>query len=264
MSRQRKRIDYMKLHSTGERNIKDQSTENTSTENKATAISNQITSDQADTSNLEDTFASYQTLLQDDTVQDDQLNVQCLESVSVANLSSLIQGLSLQEPSTMDKNRLNHLNIEQGVITSDVDDLLMENDIEEMTKQEVETLTIKVEALRTRFRTIHAELLIMLSDDYEQQFLKLHEKTLSVIKDIVRRLKSRLKYLRIEEETKRNQHQHMSINSQRFLLKELMYAIQPLHAVFSQHPTDFSFDADPVSRNTARHQEVHDIRCARC
>ena len=107
----------------------------------------------------------------------------------------------------MNKERLKHLCIEQGVIASDVDDLAIENDIDEMTKTEVDVLTTKVETLQTWFATIHGELQLMLNDEYKHHFSKLHDKALSTIKDIVKQLKFLLKFLRHEEEAKRNQQQ---------------------------------------------------------
>lgn len=97
--------------------------------------------------------------------------------------------------------------MEQGLIASDVDGLTIENDIDEMTKAEVDVLTTKFGTLQTRFRAMHVELQMMLNDENEHQFSKLHEKTLPNIKDTFKQLKLPLKSLRHEEETKRNQQQ---------------------------------------------------------
>ena len=79
MSRERQRVDYRNLNSTGERSFKDQSTVST-----PTFILNQdaiATNQKVTTSNQEETFVLYETLF-----QDDQINLQTSESVSVANL----------------------------------------------------------------------------------------------------------------------------------------------------------------------------------
>ena len=239
--RNKERIDYQKLHSTGER----VSNFNNSTSNESESINEE----EGNISTLEDTIALYQTLLEDEDSQDVK---QTTDPVSVQNLSLLVQSLSLQESasstlvneqSSMDKQRYLNLSIEQGVISSDVDDLLLENDIDELTKSEIDTLTSKFETLRTRFRTIHAELKILLNeDDYEKQYQKLYEKTLISIKDFVIQMKLRLKNIRHDEESKRNQQQLTSMVSQRFLIKEVSNAIVPLQTIFGKNPLNFTYD----------------------
>ena len=78
--RNKERIDYQKLHSTGER----VSNFNNSTSNESESINEE----EGNISTLEDTIALYQTLLEDKDSQDVK---QTTDPVSVQNLSLLVQ-----------------------------------------------------------------------------------------------------------------------------------------------------------------------------
>ena len=257
--RRRERIDYKKLHTTGERSIRNQSSAATSKhQNQGETESHQTVSTESNLFELTESLQSESSeslvksseSLQAESTASSQItsNLQQPGTVCISDLSTLstlIENLSL-EPSTMatmDKERFKLLNIEQTVIANDVDDIATENDVDDMTLSEVDVLTSKAEKMRTQFRSIHTELQMMMSEDaYENEFLKSYDKTLSVIKSIIKQLKNRLKYLRHEEETKQKQRLQMSITSQKFLVKEIMTAIKPLQTIFNKQPSNFTYD----------------------
>ena len=226
------RIDYQVLHSTGERRPVNPPNLVTSTLDVDNCDSDQ----ESNKSTIEKTFAVYQSLYEDD----DKLDFSS-DSPDITNLSSLVQTLSLQD-TTMDKERLKQLSIEQNVISSDLDDIATENDIEEMAGDEVNNITTKVNTLRTRFKTIHSELQLLTSDRYEEQYLKTFDRTILSVKAIMKRSNSRLKNLRHQDEFKQNTRQEKSINTQRFLMKEVTCTLKSLYTIFTQEPDEYSYD----------------------
>ena len=123
-TRKKERIDYKKLHSTGEHCV----------------IKNQKAVTQTQVNESEKSTQANQS--------------EAIESIT--SLSTLIEGLTIQEQkslqtSTMDQDQVKQLNIQKIVIANDVDDFLSENDFDDLSKSEVDMLTTKVETLRTNF-----------------------------------------------------------------------------------------------------------------
>ena len=116
-------------------------------------------------SSLHTTFNLYQSLYESDHSD---------TSSTDANLSKLVQSLSLQEPTepTMD-HQIKRLSVDHNVLCSDIADFGMDYDIEYMSFNELEDVLQNLIKMRNRLRVIHDELkLIVIEEDvYEKHSL---------------------------------------------------------------------------------------------
>ena len=88
---------------------------------------------------------------------------------------------------TMDATQ--QLKIEEAVLREDIDDLIDENEVDKRELSELEIITQRIEQYRTTFRGKHHELKHYLENDYETEYKKLYEDTLSKIKLYIKELK---------------------------------------------------------------------------
>ena len=144
----------------------------------------------------------------------------------------------------MNEDSIKKLNIEQKVLANEIEDLLYENDIAHsmFTINEIDALTNKIEAMRTRFRGIHVELQWNMDEEHYEPLSKNHEKTLSLIRNYIRDLKLNRQHLRNEESLRMRQNEVSAKTSQAFLIKEISNIIVPLRKIFITDPRSFTFD----------------------
>ena len=199
-------------------------------------------------SSLHTTFNLYQSLYESDHSD---------TSSTDANLSKLVQSLSLQEPTepTMD-HQIKRLSVDHNVLCSDIADYGMDYDIEFMSFNELEDVLQNLIKMRNRLKVIHDELklLVIEEDVYEKTFLKLYNEAITNARATIQRIHSRRKEVRPVDKSTQDAQQNKLVSN--FLMKEVKGTIATLKEVFDKKPAEFNYDELVLAeRNISANQQ---------
>ena len=219
MNKRAARIDYKSFHSRGVRQPLEPASD----------------SDQDANQSTHETFLLYQSLFEDEDQQGDTSSSNSID----ANLSTLVQNLTLKEP--MDQYK--QLIVQERVLSSDIQDFGTDYDIEYMLLDEIKELSDKFMNMRREFKSIHSQLEQLSKDDYEQLHAKSYVLTTEYTTEIIKRFNSRKQELRTLNSTinqsKRVQHNE---SVSKFLMNEVTSKINSLTITFSEDPNNFNYD----------------------
>ena len=106
-------------------------------------------------------------------------------SPRILEVSNLLTNFSMTEEQIF--GHMNQVSVDQLILAADIRDVIEENPSDEIISiNEIKSVFMKIEQLRTQYRNTHIQLQLYLKNDYEKSHRKQYDALLSEIKAYIK------------------------------------------------------------------------------
>ena len=174
-------------------------------------------------------------------------------SPRILEISNLLTNFSMTEEQKF--GHMDQVSVDQLTLAADIRDVIDENPSDEIISiNEIESVLMKIEQLRTQYRNTHIQLQLYMKDDYEKSHHKQYDALLSEIKTYIKELKYKkhsIKHVKISAE---RYEAHAKQKSLKCLIGETKRLIHELGKEFNKNISSANDDEIKYMKNNLNKQ----------